>query len=304
MDAVIQIEGVSKRYGDIHALDHMTMRVKKGEIFGIVGPNGAGKTTLIEIVEGLRSADEGEVHVLGFNIRQDSKQIKQRIGVLLQSTSVPERAKVKEILSLFASLYDQALDPLHIGKFLGLEDKMNVMFKSLSGGWKQRVSLALALINDPEIVFLDEPSMGLDPNARLDMWQMIKQLRDEGRTIVVTTHYMEEAETLCDRVALIDRGQLIALDTPKQLIRQLGEERFVVFENDGQNINDLQGLPYVSNVKAEPSNIRLATQDLDHTLKHLFRLADEQSWLIRNLKIEEGSMNDVFNQLTLRREGE
>lgn len=299
MQSVIETNQLVKRYGAKVAVDHITMRIEKGEIFGIVGPNGAGKTTLIEMMEGLRSADSGELLVLGQDVRKHGEEIKQRIGVLLQSTSIPDRAKVKEVFSLFSSVYKKSINVQEVTRFLGLEDKQNDYIKSLSGGWKQRVSLALALINDPEIVFLDEPSMGLDPTARQEMWNIIHRLRNDGRTIIVTTHYMEEAENLCDRVAIISSGRLIALDTPRNLVSRLGGTRRISFSNIGVTEKEtFARLSHVVDVEWEADVIRLHTTDMDQTLKQLFHLAAEEEWTVSGLRLEDASMNDVFNELT------
>ncbi|MNI30740.1 putative ABC transporter ATP-binding protein YbhF [compost metagenome] len=299
MQNVIEVNKVRKQYGATVAVDLITMSVRKGEIFGIVGPNGAGKTTLIEMMVGLRVPDSGEMRVLGQDIRKHTEEIKQRIGVLLQSTSIPDKAKVKEVFSLFASFYHKSIDMREISQFLGLENKQNEYVKSLSGGWKQRVSLALALMNDPEIVFLDEPSMGLDPNARREMWDIIHRLRNEGRTVVVTTHYMEEAETLCDRVAVISSGQLIALDTPRNLVSRLGGTKRISFKNLGlTELTTFYKLPNVMNVEGDSDWIKLHTSDMDQTLKHLFHLAEGEDWIVSELRLEDASMNDVFSELT------
>lgn len=304
MSTAIQLKKVTKKYGALVALDGISVTINKGEIFGIVGPNGAGKTTLIEIIEGLRESDSGEVTVLGMNIRTESQQIKQRIGVLLQSTSIPERARVREVIQLFSSLYERRANLDEVIQLLNLESRMNQTIKSLSGGWKQRVSLALALIHDPDIVFLDEPSMGLDPNARHDMWQLILKLRKEGRTIIVTTHYMEEAETLCDRVAIIDKGKLVALDTPGQLITKLGDRRRASFKLlEPMNHDSLPALVGVTSVTSEADRVYIESEDMDQTLKHLFRLAEEEHWIVSDLRLQNASMNDVFNELTLNRGG-
>jgi ABC-2 type transport system ATP-binding protein len=299
MQTVIQLDQVCKQYGTTTAVDHISMQVNKGEIFGIVGPNGAGKTTLIEILEGLRNADSGVALVLGKDIRKHSQEIKQRIGVLLQSTAMPEKAKVKEVLHMFGSLYKKTADLSEIAAFLGLEDKQNAFIKSLSGGWKQRVSLALALINDPEIIFLDEPSMGLDPNARSEMWEMIHRLKKQGRTIVVTTHYMEEAEYLCDRIAVISRGRLVALDTPQKLISMLGGTKRISFKNPGHsNDKRFAKLAFVAHVEFGADLIKLHSSHIDETLKQLFHLASQEDWMVSGLRLEDASMNDVFTEMT------
>lgn len=304
LQTVIQLEDVRKQYGSNVAVDGITLNVNKGEIFGIVGPNGAGKTTLIEIIEGIRAADSGVTKVLGLDIRNQSLEIKHRIGVLLQSTSIPEKAKVKEVINLFASFYKKSANLQDINKSLGLEEKQNEYIKSLSGGWKQRVSLALALINDPEILFLDEPSMGLDPNARKDMWNIIHRLRDEGRSIVVTTHYMEEAETLCDRVAIINKGRLIALDTPKKLVSLIGGTKAIKFKNSDKLVKEtISTLSHVVNIEWNPDQIKLFTNNLDQTLKQLFHLAEKEDWLVSDLVLENSTMDDVFSKLTSEGEG-
>lgn len=299
MQTVIEAKDVKKNYDTQTAVNGISFKVHQGEIFGIVGPNGAGKTTLIEIIEGLRKADSGTVKVLGKDIHHHAKEIKQRIGVLLQATSIPERAKVKEIFELFASLYHTSVDLQQLNEFLDLQDKQNATIKSLSGGWKQRVSLALALINDPDIVFLDEPSMGLDPSARHQMWDKILKLKQEGRTIIVTTHYMEEAETLCDRIAFIHHGKLIALDTPERLIDQLSSRtKRVSFRRLPQlDQASIEAIPHATNITWEIRWVKFDTNHPDISLKHLFQLAEQENWLVSDLKLEDASMNDVFNEL-------
>lgn len=206
MSAAITVENLHKHYKNNHAVRGVSFTVEKGEIFGIVGPNGAGKTTTIKIMEGLRPKDSGTVNILGLDPEKDAAELRQRIGVQFQSTSIQELLKVREAIDLFASFYRKRGDIDKIIRSLGLDDKLNAPFKKLSGGWKQRVTLALATLHDPEIVFLDEPSTGLDPQARRELWDLIRWLRDDGKTIVVTTHYMEEAEKLCDRVAVFLKG--------------------------------------------------------------------------------------------------
>ncbi|MFX3632765.1 MAG: ABC transporter ATP-binding protein [Candidatus Pristimantibacillus sp.] len=300
MQTVIEVDNVHKQYGKKMAVDHITMNINKGEIFGIVGPNGAGKTTLIEMMVGLRVPDSGKLHVLDKDIRKHSEEIKHQIGVLLQSTSIPDKAKVKEVFHLFSSFYKKKSLALHeITQLLGLEDKQNEYIKSLSGGWKQRVSLALALINDPEIVFLDEPSMGLDPNARREMWAIIHRLRNDGRTIVVTTHYMEEAEHLCDRIAVISNGRLIALDTPRNLVSRIGRTKRIGFKNvHAAKQEKFTELTHVVHVEWEQDWIKLHTTNMDQTLKQLFHLAATDNWMVSELRLEDASMDDVFNELT------
>jgi len=215
---VIELTNISKTYGDVKAVDGITLQVKKGEVLGIIGANGAGKSTTLEIMMGIRRPDVGTVKVLGMDVEKASNEIKQKIGIQLQQTALYDRIKVKEALRLFSSYYDKKRDIQEIIETLGLEPYLNKYVKNLSGGWQQRTSLALALVNDPDIIFLDEPTTGLDPQARRDLWTCINRYRDEGKTILLSTHYMDEAQKHCDRVAIIKKGKLVACDKPQNLI--------------------------------------------------------------------------------------
>lgn len=218
---VIQVRDVRKTYGSTKAVDGISFTISRQEIFGVIGANGAGKTTTLEMAMGILKPDEGEVHVLGHDVVNDADKIKQRIGIQLQQTSLYDRIKVKEALELFSSYYDKTRDKQEIIDLLGLEPYLNKYVKKLSGGWQQRTALALALINDPEIIFLDEPTTGLDPQARRDLWDVLLMMRDEGKTIVLSTHYMEEVQQHCDRIAIIKKGRLIDCDSPEKLIGRL-----------------------------------------------------------------------------------
>jgi ABC-2 type transport system ATP-binding protein len=220
MAAVIEVEGLRKDYGDTTAVDGISFEVNEGEIFAVVGPNGAGKTTTVECMEGLRRPDGGRVRVLGLDPHRDGARLRQRIGVQLQQAALPDRIKVWEALDLFASYYRNAVDWRPLLKAWGLQDKRSASFSSLSGGQKQRLFIALALVNDPKVVFLDELTTGLDPHARRATWELIRGLRRRGVTVVLVTHHMEEAQQLADRVAIVDRGRLLALDTPAALTGQ------------------------------------------------------------------------------------
>ncbi|MFY3790184.1 ABC transporter ATP-binding protein [Ureibacillus sp. MALMAid1270] len=224
MNFVIEINDIKKSYGSVKAVDGISLQVKRGEVLGIIGANGAGKSTTLEIMMGLRQPDSGEVKVLGMDLSTSAEQIKQRIGIQLQQTALYDRIKVKEALNLFRSYYAKTRDLNEIVATLGLEPYLNKYVKNLSGGWQQRTSLALALINDPEIIFLDEPTTGLDPQARLELWGCINRYREEGKTIILSTHYMDEAQKHCDRIAIIKKGKLISCDEPKQLIDSLGNQ--------------------------------------------------------------------------------
>ncbi len=223
MSAVVDVEHISKAFGPVQAVRGLSFTVQAGEIFGLLGPNGAGKTTTLSIVEGLLPPDEGRVTVLGMDVWRQTRAVKQRIGVQLQQTSLINELRVGEQVELFGQLYGYALSASDISELLelvGLSNKADAFPDTLSGGQKKRLTLALALVNRPQVLFLDEPTTGLDPQARRALWDLVRRLRDEGVTVVVTTHYMEEAETLCDRVGIIDHGQLLALGTPRALVQQ------------------------------------------------------------------------------------
>jgi ABC-2 type transport system ATP-binding protein len=218
---VIELVNVHKSYGDTKAVNGISLTVNKGEVMGIIGANGAGKSTTLEIMMGLRSPDSGVVKVLGMDLKEHAQEIKKRVGIQLQQTALYDRIKVKEALDLFSSYYDKKRDLQEIIETLGLRPYLNKYVKNLSGGWQQRTSLALALVNDPDIIFLDEPTTGLDPQARLELWACINRYRQEGKTILLSTHYMDEAQKHCDRIAIIKKGKLVACDRPKSLISSL-----------------------------------------------------------------------------------
>lgn len=223
---IISIRNLVKDYGNFKAVKGISFDVKKGEIFGLLGQNGAGKSTTLEIIETLRDKTSGEVTVNGFNLDTHPEQIKKIIGVQLQASGFYPNLHLNELMTLFGGLYNQDVDGMALLKLVNLEDKAKNKFKELSGGQKQRFSIATTLINDPLIVFLDEPTTGLDPQARRNLWQLIRDIRDKGTTVILTTHYMDEAEALCDRVAIMDTGNIIALDTPDKLIDKLVETGF------------------------------------------------------------------------------
>src|SRR5579864_7632685 len=214
---ILQVENLVKRYGDVEAVRGVSFSVEEGEVFGLLGPNGAGKTSTIEILEGLRDPDGGKISVCGLNPQTQSQELKHEIGAALQSTSLPDKLRVMEALRLFASFYKRRRNPEELLKRFGLEEKRNAFYSQLSGGQKQRLALAIALINDPKVVFLDEPTAGLDPQVRREIYDIIEELKKEKKTILLTTHYIEEAERLCDRVAIVDGGRLIASGTPREL---------------------------------------------------------------------------------------
>jgi ABC-2 type transport system ATP-binding protein len=225
-ETIIKVKDLVKKYGSFEAVKGISFEVKDGEIFGLLGPNGAGKSTTLEIIETLRQKTSGEVWVNGFNLDKDPDEIKKIIGVQLQTSGYYPNLKLTELMILFGGLYNRNVDPMHLLEMVNLKDKANSKVKELSGGQKQRFSIATTLINDPKIVFLDEPTTGLDPQARRNLWDLVRNIRDKGTTVIITTHYMDEAEVLCDRVAIIDSGKIIAMETPDKLIDNLVSSGF------------------------------------------------------------------------------
>lgn len=225
-ETIIRVNNLVKKYGTFEAVKGISFEVNEGEIFGLLGPNGAGKSTTLEIIETLRQKTSGEVWVNGFNLDEEPDEIKKIIGVQLQTSGYYPNLKLTELMILFGGLYNRAVDPMHLLEMVNLKDKANAKVKELSGGQKQRFSIATTLINDPKIVFLDEPTTGLDPQARRNLWDLVRNIRDKGTTVIMTTHYMDEAEVLCDRVAIIDSGKIIAMETPDRLIDNLVSSGF------------------------------------------------------------------------------
>lgn len=301
--SVIAVRNLVKKYPDVKAVDGISFDTYHGEVFGLVGPNGAGKTTLIEMIEGLRTPDSGSITVLGLDPVRDATSVKERIGVQLQTTSIQPNITVIEAIKLFASVYRRPLaNPEQLLTTLSLEEKAGSRFSKLSGGQKQRVAIALALVNDPELVFLDEVSTGLDPQARRNMWALVEQIRDQGKTVFLTTHYMEEAETLCDRVGIIDHGRLIALDTPRNLVSSLGADSKVLFTVDDRDVpvSAFEAFPEVSRAEKLENGYVLYTKDDSATLGKLVRLSDNLGFRFANIRTEVPNMDDVFLTLTGR----
>ena len=298
MRAVITVENLRKVYGQVVAVDGMSFEVYEGEIFGMVGPNGAGKTTAIECVEGLRSPDGGTVRVLGLDPARDRVRVMTRVGVQLQTSNLPPRLKVREIMDMFRSFYPSTVDPADLLDRLGLADKRDAFYERLSGGQKQRLFIALALLNDPEIVFLDELTTGLDPQARLTMWEMVQEIRERGKTIFLTTHYMEEAERLCDRVAIVHRGRIVALDTPANLIRQVDVPVRVALDVlTPLNVAVLEALPSVTRVQLNGSHVVLhSTQE--SALVEIVQALTAQRVRFTNLHVTQPTLEDVFLAVT------
>jgi ABC-2 type transport system ATP-binding protein len=290
----------------VDAVRGLDLEIQQGECFGLLGPNGAGKTTTIEILEGLLTATSGEVEVLGLSWAQADNEIRQRIGISLQETRLSEKLTVLETITLFRSFYRQGDDPLETLKRVSLEEKSGAMVGKLSGGQKQRLAVATALVGSPELLFLDEPTTGLDPQSRRQLWEIIRELRADGRTVLLTTHYMDEAERLCDRVAIVDQGKVIALGTPHELIASLGGEHVIEFSIEGANgclprpRDELADLPGVSAVGGENGLTRLSVSEPHVVLPALLtRLADWQCPL-KSLTTRHASLEDVFVTLAGR----
>jgi len=297
---VIEVRDLVKQYTDVTAVDGVSFEIRKGEIFGMVGPNGAGKTTTIECIEGLRSPDAGNVQVLGLDPQQDGYQLREHIGVQLQESALPDRIKVWEAMDMFASFYSRSVDWRPLLEQLGLAKKHNASFAKLSGGQKQRLFIALALVNDPDLVFLDELTTGLDPQARRAMWDLVRSIRERGKTVFLTTHYMEEAERLCDRIAIIDQGQIVALDTPENLVRSLGAESRVVFGVDGRfDEGALQVIPGVTRVERIGERVVVYGQG-NGLVGGVINALETGGISFRDLRTEQPSLEDVFLALTGR----
>jgi ABC-2 type transport system ATP-binding protein len=304
MPPVIEVENLYKSYGQIKAVNGISFQVEGGETFGMLGPNGAGKTTTVEIIEGLRTADSGKVNVLGMDVARVPDRIKELIGVQLQAPSLLPLTTVQELLDLFGSFYRRHLPVSQALSLLSLEESRKVLVKNLSGGQQQRLSVALAMINDPDIAFLDEPTTGLDPQARRSLWTVIENMRRQGKTVFLTTHYMEEAEELCDRVAIVDHGQIIALGTPRGLIQDYFKESAIEFDMEPPPSEDiLKALPGARQVTIEGKGVTIYSADITTSLSALLKYS-EQNHLndkLKNLRVREATLEDVFLKLTGRR---
>jgi len=300
---VISVENLRKYYDDVKAVDGVSFQVCEGEIFGFLGPNGAGKTTTIEIIEGYRKLDGGRVTVLDLDPRKDGYELKERIGMMLQETSLYPDLKVGELLRLFASYYRHPVDPDALLEMIGLQEKKGAFLRELSGGQRQRVVFILSLINDPELLFLDEPTAGLDPQSRRALWEWISLAREKGKTVFLTTHYIDEAEWLCDRVAIIDHGKIIALDTPKRLMADAQVEQRIEFLIEGAlDVARLEAMPGVTRALADGRGaFTVHAPEAHPALRSLMNLAAEEGFTLRGLTVEGATLEDVFIQLTGRR---
>src|SRR5580698_3692280 len=301
MRPVIQVSAVRKSYGKTVAVAEATFEVNQGEIFGLIGPNGAGKTTTMECIEGLRKPDHGSIVVLALDPFRDVYKLQDRIGVQLQQAQLQKRIKVWEAVDLWASLYRRkAADADRLLEQLGLEDKRNAWFMSLSGGQKQRLFIALALINDPEIVFLDELTTGLDPQARHAIWDLVRGIRERGKTVFLTTHLMEEAERLCDRVAIMEHGRIVDIDTPRNLVSRHCPERSVILATDDPSAAErFRALPQVEAVTSAGAEITIRGRG-DDLVTEVIRCLSENRIRVTDFRTVLPSLEDVFLKLTGR----
>jgi ABC-2 type transport system ATP-binding protein len=299
MANIIEITNLTKKYGNFTAVDNINFQVKEGEIFGILGPNGAGKTTTLEMIEGLKGITSGTAVLDGKDVTRQTHAVKSIIGVQLQASSFFEGLNLVELINVFASLYDRQVDAIGLLKMVQLEEKAKSEVKELSGGQKQRLSIAVALVNDPKVLFLDEPTTGLDPQARRNLWDLVQTINKQGKTIVITTHYMDEAEVLCDRIAVMDHAHIVALDETQQLLKMQGLNSTIVFKTHDQvNLNDLKSLPGVDDVRQDANEYTLVTLDPQQTLTNLFVRAKEKNFNVLDLQLRQPTLEDVFLKLT------
>jgi ABC-2 type transport system ATP-binding protein len=309
----LRVRGLRKAYADVVAVDGLDLEIAPGECFGLLGPNGAGKTTTIEICEGLLQPDAGEVSVLGMRWDRDEHELRERLGIQLQETQLSEKLTVMETLRLFRSFYKKGAEVDRVVARVQLEEKTNARVGKLSGGQKQRLALACSLVGDPDLLFLDEPTTGLDPQSRRQLWDLIEEFKASGRTTVLTTHYMDEAEILCDRVAIVDHGKVIALGSPRQLIESLGAEHLVEFAlearaprgggddaRDGLEAESLKKLPGVQGARLVDDGYELSVGELHRAVPALLSVLAERNLELSKLTTHSATLEDVFVHLTGR----
>ena len=302
MADALRIRDLHKSFGDVHAVRGLSLDVRAGECFGLLGPNGAGKTTTIEICEGLASADRGTVEVLGQRWDRDARRLRERIGIALQETQLSDKLSVDETLRLFRSFYPRGRSVDETVAAVALGEKRRARVGTLSGGQRQRLAVACALVGDPELLFLDEPTTGLDPQSRRGLWELVEGFRATGRTVVLTTHYMDEAERLCDRVAIVDHGQVIALGTPRALVAGTGAEHVVHFSVAGGAlaVDELRGAPGVLAARAVEHGYELHTAAAHEVLPPLLGDLARRGLALTELRTHSPTLEDVFVSLTGR----
>jgi ABC-2 type transport system ATP-binding protein len=303
----LSLSGLRKTYGDVVAVDRLDLQVMRGECFGLLGPNGAGKTTTIEICEGLTTPDAGTVSLLGLSWKSAARELRQRIGIQLQETQFTDKLTVEETLRLFRSFFRRGISADESIRIAQLEEKRAARVGGLSGGQKQRLAMACALVGDPELLFLDEPTTGLDPQARRHLWDLVDELKKAGRTIILTTHYMDEAERLCDRVAIMDHGRIIALGTPQQLIASVGGDHIVEFAVTGSDsargnvdAGSLTAIPGVQSHRVDAGLHQLSVSDLHTTVPRIFAALHGMGLNLSDFRTHSASLEDVFVSLTGR----
>jgi len=300
METVVLVEDLKKSYGEVHAVSGVSLQVFRGEIFGIVGPNGAGKTTTMDCIVAMREMDSGSIRVLGLDPLSQRKALLEKVGIQQQESELPGRIKVREALELFSCFYKSSADITGLLAKLGLTEKSDSHFSALSGGQKKRLFVALALVGDPEIVFLDELTSGLDPQARRSMWELVKNLRDDGKTVFLSTHYMDEAEKLCDRVAIIDNGRIVALDTPASLIRSHSYALSVVMAvPDNFDEMELLSIPGVAEVIRENDKATARLTESSAVVE-IVKLLIQKDIALSDFHTEKSTLEDVFLKLTGR----
>jgi ABC-2 type transport system ATP-binding protein len=299
----ISVEGLKKSYDAVEAVKGIDFEIEAGEVFGLLGPNGAGKTTTVEILEGLRPRSAGKVAVLGFDPDRQREQLKDRIGVCLQATNLPEKIRVHEALDVFASFYSRKANLGQLVRRLQLEEKKDAFYGTLSGGQKQRLALALALVNDPQLIFLDEPTTGLDPQVRVEIHSLLEELKGERRTILLTTHYIEEAERLCDRVAIVDEGKIIALDTPRNLQQKSRHASSIVVTCARPLAKEHPRWAEATHEEVEGNGLRLTVHSRRPaaTLVDLVKWIDQQGIELTDVHLKQPTLEDVFIELTGKR---
>ena len=308
--AIIEVNDLVKRYGTFTAVNGISFQVQIGEIFGLLGPNGAGKTTTLEMIEGLRRPDGGTAIVAGFDTKKQLNKVKEVIGVQLQSTSLFDLLHVNEIIRMYASFYPNAVPIEPLLDDMILREKSNDRIKNLSGGQKQRLAIALALVNDPQVIFLDEPTTGLDPQARRTLWDIILRLKERGKTVVLSTHYMDEAHILCDRICLMDQGKIVALDTPEQLVRSLQSDSAIEFRLPEREREDesrmlemkalAKSLPEIKQVDLRKDTFVLYTDHLQNALTAFVRQTAQHNIHVTDLQTRTATLEDVFIHMTGR----
>jgi ABC-2 type transport system ATP-binding protein len=300
--AAIEVENLVKRYGNVEAVRGVSFSVNEGEVFGLLGPNGAGKTSTVEMLEGMRTPDSGRLSVCGLDPQRSGAEFKNVIGASLQATALPDKMRVREALDLFGSFYPRRKGTAELLKRFGLEEKRNAFYSQLSGGQKQRLALAMALVNDPRVIFLDEPTAGLDPQVRREIYDVIEELKKEKKTILITTHYIEEAERLCDRVAIVDHGKVIAMGTPRDLKERSGAvTRITVRLAQPESNGALNSLEGVTECRAETGEYLLYSTKVPRTIVALVKHLEEQNNELVSLEISAPSLEDIFLELTGRR---